>query len=79
MSENITKIITEVCQANNNDRTRLMNIVEAVQAALGCVNDQAMDLIAKTIKIPRVEVASVVSFYSFLSDVLSLLFNAVNH
>jgi len=67
MSENISKTIKEVCQANNNNRTRLMNIVEAIQEKVGCVSSEAMNLIAKELNCHRVEVESVVSFYAFLS------------
>jgi [NiFe] hydrogenase diaphorase moiety large subunit len=45
-----------------------MDVVEAVQAEYGYVGDEAIDLIAKQLKLPRVEVDSCVSFYAFLSD-----------
>ncbi|MDP8266209.1 MAG: NAD(P)H-dependent oxidoreductase subunit E [Candidatus Aceula meridiana] len=67
MSENISKIIKEVCEANNKDRTRLMDIVEAIQESVGCVSSDAMNLIAEEIGCHRVEVESVISFYAFLS------------
>jgi [NiFe] hydrogenase diaphorase moiety large subunit len=59
--------IREICQACGNKPTRMMDIVQAVQARYGCVSDEAIDLIAATVKVPRVEVASVVSFYAFFS------------
>jgi [NiFe] hydrogenase diaphorase moiety large subunit len=44
-----------------------MDIARAVQGKHGCVSSQALDLIAQAVGIPRVEVESLVSFYSFLS------------
>ncbi len=68
MSENLGAAVREICQACGNNRVRMMDIVRAVQAKFGCVCGEAMDLIAKEVKAHRVEVQSVVSFYSFLSD-----------
>jgi len=68
MSENLETTIGRMCQACNRDRTRMMDIVRAVQEQFGCVSGKAMDLIAKEVSVHRVEVESVVSFYAFLSD-----------
>ncbi|MFH1748715.1 MAG: NAD(P)H-dependent oxidoreductase subunit E [Planctomycetota bacterium] len=68
MSESLEKAIKRICKECGNDRTRMMDIVRAVQAQFGCVSNQALDLIAKMVKTHRVEVESVVSFYSFLSE-----------
>jgi [NiFe] hydrogenase diaphorase moiety large subunit len=59
--------IREICQSYGNDRTRMMDMVGAVQARYGCVNDEAIDLIARAASTPRVEVESVVTFYAFFS------------
>ncbi len=59
--------IKEICQASGNDRGRMMDIVRSVQACFGCVNDDAIDLIATTVGAPRVDVESVVTFYAFCS------------
>jgi len=67
MSQSLEKIIKQVCEENKNDRTRMVNIVEALQKTQGCVNSEAMNLIAKQLGVHRVEVESVVSFYAFLS------------
>jgi [NiFe] hydrogenase diaphorase moiety large subunit len=45
-----------------------MDVVRAVQARHGAVPAEAMDAIAATLKIHRVEVEAVVSFYAFLSE-----------
>ena len=68
MNGNLESEIRQICQRYGNDRTRMMDIVCAVQARFGQVSGQAMDLIARAVGTHRVEVASVVSFYSFLSD-----------
>ncbi|HRX84008.1 MAG TPA: NAD(P)H-dependent oxidoreductase subunit E [Phycisphaerae bacterium] len=68
MADNKRKIIREICQSCGDDPTRLMDIVRAVQMRLRCVDDEAMDLIAKAVNTHRVEVAGVVSFYAFLAD-----------
>ncbi len=68
MSENPQAAINAICQECGNDRTRMMDIVRAVQQKLGCVSGEAMDLIAKAVGSHRVEVESVISFYAFLSN-----------
>ncbi len=67
MSESLQAIVKEICQVSGNDPARMMDIVRAVQAAHGCVCDDAIDLIAAEVGCPRVTVESVVTFYSFLS------------
>lgn len=67
MSESLTSAIKEVCKSCGNDRTRMMDIVRAVQQKFGQVSDEAMNYIAKCVNCHRVEVESVVSFYAFLS------------
>ncbi|MFW6155585.1 MAG: NAD(P)H-dependent oxidoreductase subunit E [Planctomycetota bacterium] len=68
MSESIETAVKAICQECGNDRTRLMDVVEAVQAKFGCVSAEAMDAVAKAVGAHRVEVESVVSFYAFLSS-----------
>jgi len=67
MGETLERAVRDICQGVGNDRTRLMDIVRAVQARYGCVCDDAINAIAAAVGIPRVEVESVVSFYAFLS------------
>src|SRR3989339_53138 len=67
MSEKLFQIIKKACESCGNDRARLMDIVIAVQKNCGAVTIDAMELIAKQVKVQRVDVESVVSFYSFLS------------
>jgi [NiFe] hydrogenase diaphorase moiety large subunit len=68
MTERLDGVIQEICQANDNSRGRLMDIVREVQAQAGCVSGKAMEQIAEICSCTRVEVESVVSFYSFLSE-----------
>ena len=67
MGETLERAVRDICQGVGNDRSRLMDIVRAVQARYGCVCDDAIDAIAGAVGCPRVEVESVVSFYAFLS------------
>jgi [NiFe] hydrogenase diaphorase moiety large subunit len=59
--------IKAICKAAGNDPARLMDIAIAVQKQLGAVSDTAIDLIATHLKIPRVDVDSLVTFYAFFS------------
>ncbi len=68
MSKSLERSVKAICAAFNNDRARMMDIVRAVQGEFGCVSGDAMSLIARTVNTHRVEVESVVSFYSYLSD-----------
>jgi [NiFe] hydrogenase diaphorase moiety large subunit len=63
----LARDIREICRTYGNDSTRLMDIARAIQGKHGCVSSQALDLIARAVRVPRVEVESLVSFYSFLS------------
>ena len=66
MSPESTAFVTGICESFGNDPTRLLDILLAVEAELGYVGGEAMDLIAETLDMPRVEVEGVVSFYAFL-------------
>ncbi len=44
-----------------------MDVVQEVQSRHGCVDDEAVDAIAQALSVPRVRVASLVSFYAFFS------------
>ena len=68
MSENLEAAVQGICRQFDNDRSRMLDIVRAVQARFGCVSGAAMDLIAQAVGTHRVEVASAVSFYAFLDE-----------
>jgi [NiFe] hydrogenase diaphorase moiety large subunit len=59
--------VRTICAEHHRDPGRLLDILRTVQARFACVDDAAMDVIAAELGIPRVEVASTVTFYSFLS------------
>ncbi len=60
--------VRDICQELGADRTRVLDVVRAVQERCGRVDRDAIDQIAGDMGLPRVEVESVVSFYSFLSQ-----------
>jgi [NiFe] hydrogenase diaphorase moiety large subunit len=68
MDNSQRQFIKETCRKVGNDRTRLMDVARAVQARCGCVDGEALDLIAAELSMHRVEVESLVSFYAFLSE-----------
>ncbi|MBL7223132.1 MAG: NAD(P)H-dependent oxidoreductase subunit E, partial [Candidatus Brocadiae bacterium] len=68
MAVPVQKAVVQICADCGNDRMRMMDIVRAVQQKFGCVNDEAMEAIADAVGTHLVEVKSVVSFYSFLSE-----------
>lgn len=61
------QFIKDTCRKVGNDRARLMDVAREVQARLGCVEGQTLDLIAQELSMHRVEVESLVTFYAFLS------------
>ncbi|MCP3962431.1 MAG: NADH:ubiquinone oxidoreductase, partial [bacterium] len=68
MSGSGKRSITDVCASFGYDRTRLLDVVLAVQDEAGTVSQEAVTSIAEVLDVPRVEVESVVSFYAFLDS-----------
>ncbi len=66
MSGGNKRSIKDICRSNGYDRSRLLDVVIAVQDDAGYISGEAMSQIAETLEMPRVEVEGVVSFYSFL-------------
>jgi [NiFe] hydrogenase diaphorase moiety large subunit len=66
MADN-SSINRQICEKFSNDRTRLMDILLSVQAQTGCIGSDALDEIAKSLSISRVEVESTATFYAFFS------------
>jgi [NiFe] hydrogenase diaphorase moiety large subunit len=58
--------LNAIVASHGKDRTRLFAMVQAVQARLGHVPDEAIDHLANCLGMHRVEVADTVSFYAFL-------------
>jgi len=65
----MNSVVSEVCRSVGNDPARLMDVACAIQSRLGCVSPEAMDEIHRALGVPRLTVQSLVSFYSFLSEV----------
>ncbi len=61
--------ITRACTGYDSDPRRMIDILWAVQDKLGCIDGEAMSLIAEKTGTYRVEVEGVVSFYAFFSSV----------
>ncbi|MCP3978294.1 MAG: NADH:ubiquinone oxidoreductase [bacterium] len=61
-------VVSEICASHGDDRSRLMDIAMAIQSRLGCVDAEAVDVIAERTGAPRVDVDGLVSFYGFLSS-----------
>jgi [NiFe] hydrogenase diaphorase moiety large subunit len=57
----------QICEKFGNDKGRLMDILLGVQSQAGCIAPDAMDEIAKSLSINRVEVESAATFYAFFS------------
>lgn len=64
---NSEDVVRTACKACENDKTRLMDILLKVQQQLGCVSEESIDTIARQIGLPRVDVESTITFYSFFS------------
>jgi [NiFe] hydrogenase diaphorase moiety large subunit len=60
------RAVEAICDHFGRDRTRLMDIALEVQRELGHLDDDTVDRVARTLDIPRVDVKSLVTFYSFL-------------
>jgi [NiFe] hydrogenase diaphorase moiety large subunit len=58
--------LNAIVSTHGKDRTRLLAIVQAVQAELGHVAEEAIDHLAGALGMHRIEVADTVSFYTFL-------------
>jgi len=68
MNEDVKAIIKIICSECGNDPARMMDVALAVQKRFGGIGDDAMDAIAEALGVHRVEVASLVTFYSFLKE-----------
>jgi [NiFe] hydrogenase diaphorase moiety large subunit len=71
MNDDLRATIKNICREYGNDRRRMMDVVLAVQRHNGSICDDAIDVIAEALETHRVEVASLVTFYSFLKEKLN--------
>ena len=65
MSSDEEEVVTGFVKDVASDRSRLLDIVEAVQAHFGFVSDGAVQAIARGLGIHAVEVEDMLSFYAF--------------
>ena len=68
MSTTPGDIIRRICATARHDRSRLLGILTEIQRALGCVSPAAMCVLAGELSMHLVEVESVASFYSFITN-----------
>ncbi len=67
MPTDLAVFVQERARECGHDRTRLLDVLRAVQREFGHVSSEAMDLVARALSVRRVDVEGVVSFYAFLS------------
>ncbi len=67
MSE-VSQAIAEICSRYDNEPARLMDVARAVHARFGHMSSDMIDRVAAGLKLPRVEVQGLVSFYGFFSQ-----------
>ena len=63
-----SKAVARACERFGNQAGRMLDVLRAVDAELGCVDDQAAQEIARRLSVPYVDVQGVISFYSFFSS-----------
>ena len=68
MDNSIRTSAARACAHFHNDRTRLMDIVRELHDEVGHMGDEAIDAVAEALSLHRVEVESMLSFYSFFSE-----------
>ena len=59
--------IEEIIRDTGNDRTRLLDVLQAVRQNYGFVSNDALQAIAVGLRMPAVEVEDTLSFYAFLN------------
>ena len=60
--------IAAICETHGRRRDRLMDIVLDVHRRYGRVSSELMDQVSAELNVPRVDVESIVTFYSFLDS-----------
>jgi [NiFe] hydrogenase diaphorase moiety large subunit len=68
MEDPSSAAIRSICTSVDRDPGRLLDVLRAVQAQCGCVDNQAVATIADCLEIPEGRVRSLVGFYAFLSE-----------
>jgi [NiFe] hydrogenase diaphorase moiety large subunit len=68
MNPTVDATVASIVEEFGSDRTRLMDMVLAVQRRFGCVGEDAVRVIAQELGIHGVEIEDMVSFYAFLDQ-----------
>ena len=68
MNRNVRSVVSQSCSKFNHAGTRIIDILREVQRTLGCINGEAMELLAGELSSYRIEIEGLVSFYSFFSE-----------
>jgi [NiFe] hydrogenase diaphorase moiety large subunit len=66
MNSEMISVVKSIVEAVANDRSRLLDVLEAIQLRFGHVSDEAVQIVATTLAIHRVEIDDTASFYAFL-------------
>jgi [NiFe] hydrogenase diaphorase moiety large subunit len=67
MKSQLESRVRAICEAHGSNPVRLLDIARTIQSEFRCVSQESIDVIARQLRVPRVEVEACVSFYSFLS------------
>ncbi|KAB2969319.1 MAG: NADH:ubiquinone oxidoreductase [Thermoanaerobaculia bacterium] len=63
---NTAEQASAICAELGGDRSRLLDVLLALRQRLGHIDAAAIDVVATRLGVPRVDVAGVLSFYTFL-------------
>lgn len=69
LSESKVKAIREICQAYNNDKGEVINVLHKVQGVFGYLPEAVQEVVAHELNMPVAHVYGIVTFYSFFSMV----------
>ncbi|HOO72177.1 MAG TPA: NAD(P)H-dependent oxidoreductase subunit E [Spirochaetota bacterium] len=64
---NVADAVKKSVKKYGGDATQLLDVIRDVQAAMGCVSEEAILQIAKQLDVSRVDIEGVVTFYHFFS------------
>lgn len=64
---NLTDVVKAAVKKYSGETKKTLNVLRDVQSVFGCISDDAVALIAQELKISRVTVDGIVSYYHFFS------------
>ena len=74
---NIAKVVSTVVKRYEKDAAQMLDIIRDVQSELGQVSEEAIDQIAKELKVSKIDVDGVITFYHFFSKNSCIFFSIV--